>query len=984
MNININNVNDAPEISLTGFSDNYYADWQLDENNTDIISSLTYANWDYSTNTAESTRNSGPSVFYSDFTMDTKNTYTGSITINPATDDDMVGFVLGYTEDDINNSDGFMLIDWKKAFQNHPQMGDSAAGLRASFVNAQNISNNDIWQRDPLGSNVLANNLGNSAYSQQDYTFDFVYNEDSLKIYVDSVLEFDLSPSDFGINAFPSGSLGYYTFTQIDSGIRPSFTLNSLSGPDLLTSMNEDTTTNGNSISEIVSTSIYDVDVNSEVGIAITAIDNSNGSWQYNTGASWQNIGAVAEGNALHLDADDRLRFVPDTDYVGSATIDFRAWDTTTGASGSYLNIAATGGTTAYSSSSSSASIEVTQVNDAPSFDNGSDINIAEDASAQTFNAFTTSMFEGHINESDQSLNFTVSTSDNDAFEIFPSVDADTGNFTFKMAQNFNGTVAVSLTLHDDGGTENGGVDSITKTFNINVSPVNDAPSFAIGSDITLYESSSLQTIDNFSAAMLEGHTNESDQNLSFTTTTSNDSAFRILPTVDAQTGNLSFALSEGFNGSILVNLTLNDDGGTENGGVDSVTKSFNINVNPVNSTPNFTVGSDINLTEDDTAQTFNAFTTSMFAGHANESSQNLNFSVTTSNDSAFEVLPAVDANTGDLTFAMAENFNGTVTVNLTLNDDGGTENGGTDSITKSFNINVASVADTPTLFVGDVEGTQTNKGIPLNISAAAGATNEVLTLLIEGLPEGTVVSGGTKMASSWLVDGVNIDNLTANVPIEWFGTRTITVTAISTDDSSVATFSKQFELNVIPFVIPIQSSENTTQIGNAVENIQEQNASNFEIVDADQKNSFILGDPKSENLSSIEVSSQTLQVIASIFHMDFKKADSSNPYLDKMKKTNNQNIYDLSQLPEQDQQFIKDLIQQHTDQEKEEEETDLEDDLSFHFEEQIDENFEEKKEKKKKHLTQFDLDNAITLEETLFGDFDCFEQTHANLERSS
>ncbi|MCM8529692.1 MAG: DUF4347 domain-containing protein [Lentisphaeraceae bacterium] len=765
MSINITNVNDAPEMALTGFSDNYYADWQLDENSTDIINSLTYANWDFSTNTAESTRNSGPSIFYSDFVMDTKNTYTGSMTINPATDDDMVGFVLGYSEDDINNSDGFMLIDWKKYFQNHSSMGDSPNGLRTTFVDGQGISNNDLWQRDQLGQNVLANNLGSSAYSHQDYLIDFVYSEDSLKVYVDSVLEFDLTPSDFGIDAFPSGSLGYYTFTQIDSGIRPSFTLNSLSGPDTLTSMNEDSTTNGSSISEIVSTSIYDVDPNSDVGIAITGIDNSNGTWQYNTGGSWADITAASETNALHLDADDRLRFIADTDFVGSSTVDFRAWDTTTGSSGSYLNIAATGGTTAYSSSSSSASIEVTQVNDAP----------------------------------------------------------------------------------------------------------------------------------------------------------------------------------------------------------------------------NFNLGSDINLTEDSPAQTFNAFTTSMFEGHANESSQNLSFSLTTSNDNAFQVLPEVDANTGDLTFTMAQNFNGTVTVNLTLNDDGGTDNGGVDSITKSFDINVYPIADSPTLTVKNVEGTQTNNSLPLNISATAGASNEVLTLLIEGLPDGTTISGATQMASSWLVDGVNINNLTANVPIEWFGSKTITVTAISTDDSSVATLSKTFTLNIIPFVTPATTTTTQNIVPSLTQETSEgESLTNLEVLSSDQKNSFILGDPKSGNLSSIEVSSRTLEVIASIFHIDFKKADLSNPYLDKMKDTKSQNVYDLSELPEQEQQFIKDLIKQHSEQEKDENELDLEDDLSFHFEEQIDENLEEKKDRKNKHLTQFDLDNAITLEETLFGDFDCFEQTHANLERSS
>ena len=53
-------------------------------------------------------------------------------------------------------------------------------------------------------------------------------------------------------------------------------------------------------------------------------------------------------------------------------------------------------------------------------------------------------------------------------------------------ADNANGAATMSVTLHDDGGTANGGDDtSDTKTFTITVNPVNDAPSFTKGADPT-------------------------------------------------------------------------------------------------------------------------------------------------------------------------------------------------------------------------------------------------------------------------------------------------------------------------------------------------------------------------------------------------------------------------------------------------------------------------------------------------------------------
>ncbi len=110
---------------------------------------------------------------------------------------------------------------------------------------------------------------------------------------------------------------------------------------------------------------ITDPDAGAVEGIAVTAVDDSNGTWEYSTdgGSNWTAFGAVADNSAVVLSAtaNDRIRFVPSTDYSGNASIDFRAWDTTSGqASGTgSIDTTGNGGTTAFSTATETASITV-------------------------------------------------------------------------------------------------------------------------------------------------------------------------------------------------------------------------------------------------------------------------------------------------------------------------------------------------------------------------------------------------------------------------------------------------------------------------------------------------------------------------------------------------------------------------------------------------------------------------------------------------
>ncbi|MEG4485274.1 DUF4347 domain-containing protein, partial [Microcoleus sp. D2_18a_B4] len=116
------------------------------------------------------------------------------------------------------------------------------------------------------------------------------------------------------------------------------------SGTPILNPQNQnDSASTGTLISTIITnlggTNITDPNASASQGIAISALDTANGTWQYTTdGTTWNNAPAVSATNALLLasDANTKIRFVPNTGYNGTLTnaITFAAWDQIVGTNG--------------------------------------------------------------------------------------------------------------------------------------------------------------------------------------------------------------------------------------------------------------------------------------------------------------------------------------------------------------------------------------------------------------------------------------------------------------------------------------------------------------------------------------------------------------------------------------------------------------------------------------------------------------------------
>lgn len=136
--------------------------------------------------------------------------------------------------------------------------------------------------------------------------------------------------------------------------------------PAVIPSINEDDYSNaGAVVSNLLSGKVTEP---ATTGIAVVALDNTNGAWQYyNTqGNIWYNIEPVSNTNAFLLLKSEKIRFVPAKDWNGTASIEYKLWDTTAVGYQNYQKNANTTAPGAFTTSSGKATVTVNPVNDAP------------------------------------------------------------------------------------------------------------------------------------------------------------------------------------------------------------------------------------------------------------------------------------------------------------------------------------------------------------------------------------------------------------------------------------------------------------------------------------------------------------------------------------------------------------------------------------------------------------------------------------------
>ena len=306
------------------------------------------------------TVNGQPTVFLSDFDA-FKTEVTGVIRVNTTSDDDVIGFVLGFQPGDSQNPEAdYLLVDWKKATQPYdfglPSCtpgSTSAAGLAVSRVFGIPTAD-ELWGHvnfDAACSGVAsgveelarASTLGSTGWvSYTDYEFSFQFTATLLRVFVNGALELEIDGD------FANGRLGFYNFSQ--AGVDYSaFTIAEFNTAPAAVAdaygTNEDEELSVDAAAGVVAN---DSDPDADPLTAVLVAGPAHGS--------------------LTLHADGAFTYTPDPDFHGSDTFTYAATDGTV------------------ETAPVAVALTIHAVNDAPSADAGVTYQ-ADEGSVVTFSA---------------------------------------------------------------------------------------------------------------------------------------------------------------------------------------------------------------------------------------------------------------------------------------------------------------------------------------------------------------------------------------------------------------------------------------------------------------------------------------------------------------------------------------------------------------------------------------------------------------------
>jgi len=499
-----------------------------------------------------------------------------------------------------------------------------------------------------------------------------------------------------------------------------------------LTAINEDVAAASNTgtlVSGVIAsaggTRITDVDAGAVQGIAVIAVDNTNGTWQFSidNGTNWAPFGAPDSlaARLLAANATTRVRFLPNLNFNGTGDpgLTFRAWDQTSGTNGNTADVSIVGGTTAFSIAIETASITVNPVNDQPTAN-------AQSVATNEDTPLPVTLTGSDVETPSGSLIFNLTV------QPLHGVLSGTGaNRTYTPAANYNGPDSFKFSVTDTGDGSSPALTSAEATVSITVNAVNDAPSFTKGADQTA-NGPVPQTVNNWATNISAGPPDESGQTLTFLVSNNNNAIFSAQPSI-SPAGTLFYTPAYGFDGVATVTVKLQDNGGVALGGVDtSAPQTFTITVHALNNPPTLNALGNVIINEDAPLQTVNL--SGITAGPIYESSQNLTVTAA-SNNTAVIPNPTVTYTspntTGSISFVPVPNANGSAMITVTVKDDGGTANGGVDTFVRTFIVTVNAINDAP---VNHVPGSQ---NAPLNGNLIFSAANSNL-IFISDVDAGT------------------------------------------------------------------------------------------------------------------------------------------------------------------------------------------------------------------------------------------------------
>ena len=325
--------------------------------------------------------------------------------------------------------------------------------------------------------------------------------------------------------------------------------------------------------------------------------------------------------------------------------------------------------------------VTVTAVNDPPTLNALSNIEIDENAGAQVVNL---SGIGPGPEEGGQGVTVTA-VSNNTALIPNPAVSytsGSDGSISFTPVANQFGVAQITVTVTDDGGLQ------VSRSFTVTVNEINDPPTLNPIANLTIDEDAEPQTVNLTGISPGPG---EGGQGVVITATSDN-TALIPNPTVNYTSGtegSISFTPVANRWGTAQVTVTVTDQGTP----AQQISRTFNVTVNAVNDPPTLAAIPDLTINEGDGLQTVNL--TGISPG-PEEDGQGVIVSATSDNTTLIPN-PAVNYSSGSegsISFTPAPNQWGTAQVTVTVTDQGSPQQ----QVSRTFTVTVNEVNDPPTL----------------------------------------------------------------------------------------------------------------------------------------------------------------------------------------------------------------------------------------------------------------------------------------------
>lgn len=166
------------------------------------------------------TVNGAPTIFYNPNVTSTQGTaLSGTISVQETSDNDFIGFVLGYDAGEVfANSADYYLLDWKQGDQSGWDEGMTLSHIKNGSNGNTTGTSGSFWQHTPGEVDVIsrASTLGDTGWTDfQSYTFNIVFTADLISVTLNGTNQFNITPADVaGISSFDDGSFGFYNYSQ--------------------------------------------------------------------------------------------------------------------------------------------------------------------------------------------------------------------------------------------------------------------------------------------------------------------------------------------------------------------------------------------------------------------------------------------------------------------------------------------------------------------------------------------------------------------------------------------------------------------------------------------------------------------------------------------------------------------------------------------------------------------------------------------------